>query len=72
MMVMMMNKKTLISNLAWRIHEIANYQAVKQYELKCAILDAEPAIYYGMLSIPRNKWTKETKAFMEAYERTYK
>lgn len=67
-----MNRRTLISNLAWRIHEIANYQAVKRYELKYAILDAEPAIYYGMLSIPRDKWTKETKEYMEAYERMNK
>lgn len=42
-MVINMNRRTLISNLAWRIHEIANCQAVKQYELKYAILDAEPA-----------------------------
>ncbi|GAA6116746.1 hypothetical protein NRIC0776_03210 [Apilactobacillus kunkeei] len=67
-----MNRLTLISNLAWRIHEIANYRAVKQYELKYAILDSEPAIYYGMLSIPRDKWTKETKEYMEAYERMNK
>ena len=67
-----MNRRTLISNLAWRIHEIANYQAVEQYELKYAILDAEPAIYYGMLSIPRDKWTKETKEYMKAYERMNK
>ncbi|GAA6113953.1 hypothetical protein [Apilactobacillus apinorum] len=67
-----MKRLTLISNLAWRIHEIANYQAVKRYELKYAILDAEPAIYYGMLSIPRDKWTKETKEYMEAYERMNK
>ena len=67
-----MNRRTLISNLAWRIHEIANYQAVEQYELKYAILDAETAIYYGMLSIPRDKWTKETKEYMKAYERMNK
>ncbi|MCT6809351.1 MAG: hypothetical protein M3012_07600 [Staphylococcus epidermidis] len=67
-----MNRRTLISNLAWRIHEIANYQAVKQYELKYAILDAEPAIYYGALSIPREKWTDETKMFVSMYERKYK
>ncbi|WP_277813695.1 hypothetical protein [Apilactobacillus kunkeei] len=40
--------------------------------MKYAILDAEPAIYYGMLSIPRDKWTKETKEYMEAYERMNK
>lgn len=71
-MVIIMNRRILISNLAWRIHEIANYQAVKQYELKYAILDAEPAIYYGALSIPREKWTDETKMFVAMYERKYK
>lgn len=67
-----MNRRTLISNFARRIHEIANYQAVKQYELKYAILDAEPVIYYGMSSIPRDKYKKETKEYMEANERMNK
>lgn len=69
---MNMNRLTLISNLAWRIHEIANYQAVKEYELKYAILDAEPAIYYGALYIPREKRTDATKMFIAMYERKYK
>lgn len=63
--------KTLLANLAWRIHEIANDKAIKRYELAMLIEDSEPSVYYGMLTIPKEKWSDETKAIMAMYERKF-
>lgn len=47
-------------------------EAMERAELRREIREAEPEIYFGMLSIPREKWTEETKQFMAEYEQRYK